>query len=308
MKKTIRTLFVMLLTTACVFGAAPLSAQAFTLTSGTFNSKRYADEYCDLRAAFGYNHDALWQHYVNFGMKEGRAAYSTDGERATGTTAQAAATVPAGGILTSENFDSVRYANDYRDLRCAFGYDHGALWNHYLTFGKREGRIVYNRAGQRAEAADAALLPAAPTPEQMFANAMLSHINATRARYGAPALELAEDCMAAAAVRGNDFKQYLSQGAAVTALPHIRPDGSLFTTAYCCRRGQRYGENTYFTYFFTDDDILSFASRTHLAMSESSDHYLRMVNPNFRYAGFSFIRLADEGQSSWYVVLEEFRD
>ena len=306
MNKTIRLIAMTVLAAACVFHAKPLSANALTLTSGNFNSKRYADEHADLRAAFGYNHDALWQHYVTFGMQEGRAAYSTDGERATYSAAPAAPA--AGSVLTSENFDSARYANDYKDLRCAFGYDHAALWNHYLQFGKREGRIVYNRAGQRAEVADSALMPAAPTPEQIFANAMVSHINATRARYGAPALSLAEDCMAAAAVRGNDFKQYLSQGAAVTALPHIRPDGSLFTTAYCCRRGQRYGENTYFTYFFTDDDILSFANRTHLAMSESSDHYLRMINPNFRYVGFSFVRLADEGQSSWYVVLEEFRD
>ena len=305
MKKTIRYFVVTLLTVTCVLTAAPASAQALTLTSGNFNSKRYADEYGDLHAAFGYNHEALWQHYVNYGMKEGRAAYSTDGERATYA---AEFTAAQGGALTSDNFDSARYANDYKDLRCAFGYDHAALWNHYLTYGKREGRIVYNRAGQRAEVADSALLPAAPTPEQMFADAMVAHINVTRARYGSGALALAEDCMAAAAVRGNDFKTYLSQGAAVTSLPHIRPDGSLFTTAYQCRRGQRYGENTYFTYFFTDDDILSFASRTHLAMCESSDHYLRMINPNFRYVGFSFIKLADEGQSSWYVVLEEFRD
>lgn len=307
MHKSARLFLIILSAAIGVTVAKPLEVSAVTLTSGNFNSRRYAEEYGDLRAAFGYNHEALWQHYVNFGIREGRAAYSTDGERAAYTEAPAAA--PAqGGVLTSDNFDSARYANDYKDLRCAFGYDHAALWNHYLTYGKREGRIVYNRAGQRAEVADAALLPAAPTPEQMFANAMVSHINATRARYGAGPVELAQDCMAAAAVRGNDFKKYMAQGAAVTSLPHIRPDGSLFTTAYDCRRGMRYGENTYFTYFFTDDDILSFANRTHLAMSESSDHYLRMINPNFRYVGFSFVRLADEGQSSWYVVLEEFRD
>ena len=142
----------------------------------------------------------------------------------------------------------------------------------------------------------------------MFANAMIAHINAERAKYGAAPLALADDCMAAAVTRGGDFKKYLSEGASVTSLPHIRPDGSLFTTAYRCRKGMRYGENTYFTYFFTDDDILSFASRTHAAMSASSDHYLRMINPNYRYAGFTLVHLADEGHSSWYVVLEEFRD
>ena len=37
----------------------------------------------------------------------------------------------------------MRYANDYADLKKAFGYDANALFNHYLTYGIKEGRTAY---------------------------------------------------------------------------------------------------------------------------------------------------------------------
>ena len=44
------------------------------LTKNNFDYKAYADTYPDLKAAFGYDKDALWNHYNNFGKKEGRTA------------------------------------------------------------------------------------------------------------------------------------------------------------------------------------------------------------------------------------------
>lgn len=38
----------------------------------TFDYEAYADAYPDLKAAFGYDKDSLWQHYKNLGFKEGR--------------------------------------------------------------------------------------------------------------------------------------------------------------------------------------------------------------------------------------------
>ena len=218
-------------------------------------------------------------------------------------------TVQAQG-LTAATFDSVRYANEYKDLQCAFGYNHEALWLHYLMFGQREGRAVYDKNGVRGSVTEEMLVPAPQVvpPEQVFAMTMLSAVNAERAKFGSAPLTLADDCMYAAAVRANDFKQYQSDGQIVANLPHIRPDGTNFVSAYKCRRGMRYGENTLFTYFFMDDDIVSFANRANLAAADGSDRYLRMINPNYRYAGFSFVHLTDVGQSSWYVVLQEFRD
>lgn len=39
-------------------------------------------------------------------------------------------------------FDPVYYADSYADLKAAFGYNGGLLWNHYQIFGRNEGRIA----------------------------------------------------------------------------------------------------------------------------------------------------------------------
>ena len=44
------------------------------LTKSNFDYKAYADTYPDLKAAFGYDKDKLWDHYNNFGKAEGRTA------------------------------------------------------------------------------------------------------------------------------------------------------------------------------------------------------------------------------------------
>lgn len=42
-----------------------------------FDAKRYADDNPDLKAAFGYDKAALWNHYKTRGIQEGRTAYGT---------------------------------------------------------------------------------------------------------------------------------------------------------------------------------------------------------------------------------------
>lgn len=48
-------------------------------------------------------------------------------------------------IQTKEKnkFNYIKYSDDYADLKKTFGYDKEKLWNHYLTYGKKEGRKVY---------------------------------------------------------------------------------------------------------------------------------------------------------------------
>lgn len=94
------------------------------LTRQNFDYMRYANDYADLKAAFGYNAAALYNHYITYGIVEGRIVYSTLESR-------------------NNDFDYVRYANDYADLKKAFGYDANALFNHYLTYGIKEGRTAY---------------------------------------------------------------------------------------------------------------------------------------------------------------------
>lgn len=49
---------------------------------------------------------------------------------------------PAPSSVTKKNFDAKAYADTYPDLKAAFGYDKNALWNHYISYGKAEGRTV----------------------------------------------------------------------------------------------------------------------------------------------------------------------
>ena len=127
---------------AALFLVQPLQVSAEeALTAANFDSARYADTYADLKAAFGYDHAKLWEHYVTFGAKEGRTVYTKSGAQQTAAIA----------TLTSASFDSRRYADMYQDLKCAFGYDHAKLWNHYVTFGAKEGRTVYTTAGVKVQ-------------------------------------------------------------------------------------------------------------------------------------------------------------
>lgn len=52
--------------------------------------------------------------------------------------------------LTADNFDYVRYANDYPDVKAALGLNAAALYGHYITYGIKEGRIAYAVTGASA--------------------------------------------------------------------------------------------------------------------------------------------------------------
>lgn len=90
-----------------------------------FDHIAYADRYADLKAAFGYDKAALYNHYITCGRSEGRVA----GSQASTNGAPA-------------QFNHIAYADRYADLKAAFGYDKAALYNHYITCGKSEGRIA----------------------------------------------------------------------------------------------------------------------------------------------------------------------
>lgn len=92
----------------------------------------YAEEYLDVKAALGEEAAVLYEHYQKYGRAEGRKA-TADG---------AAQEIGAG------KFDPDFYANTYPDVKAAFGTDVAALYNHYVNYGKAEGRAGY--AGQTA--------------------------------------------------------------------------------------------------------------------------------------------------------------
>ena len=81
-----------------------------------FNSKYYVERYSDLKNTFGYNEQALWQHFVVYGIFEGRIA--------------------------SSNFNVHNYRNRYVDLQQAFGNNLSLYYAHYVNHGYKEGRLA----------------------------------------------------------------------------------------------------------------------------------------------------------------------
>ena len=82
--------------------------------SAVFDAAYYANRYPDLKAAFGNDESALLQHFIQYGMAEGRQG--------------------------SSQFDVYSYKNLYPDLRAAFGNNLKSYYMHYISNGKAEGR------------------------------------------------------------------------------------------------------------------------------------------------------------------------
>lgn len=112
--------FVMAICCACLFWGNPMETEAakkiVKLSEVTFDAEFYYNTYPDLQQAIGMDEQALYKHYINFGIKEGR--------------------------FGSEEFNCYTYMNNYGDLRLAFGGDYLAYCEHYEKFGREEGRTA----------------------------------------------------------------------------------------------------------------------------------------------------------------------
>ncbi len=86
------------------------------MPSYVFDSKYYYDNYPDLQTAIGYNENALLNHFMENGIKEGRRASTT--------------------------FDIDFYLNQNADLKAAFGTDRKAAMEHFLALGYKEVRAT----------------------------------------------------------------------------------------------------------------------------------------------------------------------
>ncbi len=79
-----------------------------------FDPTFYDGKYEDLHKAFNGNAKNLYQHFCEYGMKEGRQA--------------------------SADFDPKVYRDRYADLKRAFGQDWQKYYTHYIEYGISEGR------------------------------------------------------------------------------------------------------------------------------------------------------------------------
>lgn len=80
-----------------------------------FDANLYAKAYPDVAAAYGNDREALWNHYVTHGIKEGRTQINS-------------------------GFNVFAYISAYPDLRNAFGDDLVAYYVHYANYGMNENR------------------------------------------------------------------------------------------------------------------------------------------------------------------------
>lgn len=90
-----------------------------------FDANYYSDKYSDLKQAFGENGNLLFNHFINYGMKEGRQA--------------------------SASFNPKYYKANYVDLAKAFGANYTQYYIHYIDNGIKEKRIanrllIWNRS------------------------------------------------------------------------------------------------------------------------------------------------------------------
>lgn len=119
-----------------------------------FDPIYYSYRYSDLNAAFGNNKEALYRHYIQYGIKEGRTASpifdpkyylenNSDIARAFGANNYEAAYnhfIKYGyneNRETSQVFNVVYYRNMHPDL---INHDNQALYVHFMTHGMSEGR------------------------------------------------------------------------------------------------------------------------------------------------------------------------
>lgn len=85
--------------------------------ASVYNCDYYLANNADVKNAYGSNDDiAVLQHFVNYGMNEGRQA--------------------------SSNFNATSYRLQYVDLRNAYGGQLKSYYEHYMRYGKKEGRVA----------------------------------------------------------------------------------------------------------------------------------------------------------------------
>lgn len=96
--------------------AKTLTTQDIDMLRTLFDAKAYARMYPEVVAVFGNNTQALFNHFIQYGLAEGRQINST--------------------------FNVNAYRSAYGDLNKAFGGNIINYYQHYVLFGTGEGRAV----------------------------------------------------------------------------------------------------------------------------------------------------------------------
>ena len=153
--------------------------------SPVFNATYYLSKYSDLKKAFGNDSTKAFNHFITFGIKEGRQA--------------------------SAAFSINIYKSNYVDLRNAFGSDNMSYVKHYLQYGIREKRVANTLIAGATTT----------TKEEALARELLDAINTERRSRGLRVLTSDAKLTSAASVRAKEASSYWS---------HTRPNGTSYKT------------------------------------------------------------------------------
>ncbi len=109
-------------------GLAANAATAAMVWTSVLDAGYYGGKYADLRQAFGADARQLMGHWIAYGRFEGRSpknGVSDEGRQ----------------HAQSVGLDTRYYADKYPDLKNAFAYDAEKLYQHWMTYGRPEGRF-----------------------------------------------------------------------------------------------------------------------------------------------------------------------
>lgn len=158
MRNKLRKLM-MLTTAACLVSTSVMGVSAATLED-CFDADYYVSSYADLEEALGSDRAALFKHFKEYGIEEGRqanryfdvkvyreryadldAAFGDDWDAYYDHYLTYGLFEGRSALASGEVFDAKTYAELYPDLKEAFGDDVLAYYMHYITFGIKEGRV-----------------------------------------------------------------------------------------------------------------------------------------------------------------------
>lgn len=131
-----RTLAVAAMSSVLIGSSLCVSAAGL---SDVFDADYYAEQNPDVVALFGTDPTVLYNHFVIYGVNEGRQGMAS--------------------------FNVTQYRNSYTDLQAAFGNNWDAYVEHYFTSGVSEGRTsgVYGTVTRMGDTAAASTSSIAPT-------------------------------------------------------------------------------------------------------------------------------------------------
>lgn len=288
----------------CVLaGGNAIVAQAATLAD-VFDAKQYADDYADLKEAFGYDENALLNHYLTYGIAEKRNVSGglldvveyretyADLDAAFGDNWNAYVEhFLAYGIYegreSGTDFDALAYADRYADVKGSVGDNILEIYRHYQTIGKAEGRNAGKGAydappantnqvpdsGSSESAPAPADTPSGNTADTSVAEAVLNLVNVERQKAGLAPLTLNLTATAAAQLRATEI---------VPLFSHTRPDGTTCFTAL---------DQAGVTYRTAGENIAAGQSTPEWVMESwmnSPGHRANILNGNFTQLGVGY--------------------